>query len=93
MTRLAQLNHLIISIHALRVEGDRVSPALVREVVAFLSTPSVWRATYGYMDADQAIRNFYPRPPCGGRHIQVSGIIAVLSFLSTPSVWRATELF
>ncbi len=36
----------IISIHALRVEGDR-------------TTPRRWSRT----------PNFYPRPPCGGRHI------------------------
>ena len=79
----------LISIHALRVEGDgcgagrrlsaldfyprppcggRPAPhSSLMSVILFLSTPSVWRATY----ADGSVE-----------------IVEV--FLSTPSVWRAT---
>ncbi len=39
---------LIISIHALRVEGDRKRYITIRANNRFLSTPSVWRATYPY---------------------------------------------
>ena len=34
---------------------------------AFLSTPSVRRATGRAVAADGAGTDFYPRPPCGGR--------------------------
>ena len=34
-----------ISIHALRVEGDRLDVALRETQLLFLSTPSGWRAT------------------------------------------------
>ena len=34
---------------------------------AFLSTPSVWRATFVVNVSVNSRRNFYPRPPCGGR--------------------------
>ena len=36
-----------ISIHALRVEGDRLDVALRETQLLFLSTPSGWRATDG----------------------------------------------
>ncbi len=36
-----------ISIHALRVEGDRLDVALRETQLLFLSTPSGWRATLG----------------------------------------------
>ena len=35
-------------------------------------------------------RDFYPRPPCGGRQRQAYTYISVVEFLSTPSVRRAT---
>ena len=34
----------------------------------FLSTPSGWRATGKSHGRSMGIRNFYPRPPGGGRH-------------------------
>ena len=36
-----------ISIHALRVEGDDIVLGMRKEIMIFLSTPSVWRATPG----------------------------------------------
>ena len=36
-------------------------------------------------------RNFYPRPPRGGRPISMSFAKAFLRFLSTPSARRATR--
>ena len=56
-----------ISIHALREEGDRFTPA-----------------------AAEARRNFYPRPPRGGRPVISSYALAAFEFLSTPSARRAT---
>ena len=57
----------VISIHALREEGDpqaRCSGALGG---AFLSTPSARRATTSRPRRRKEGRNFYPRPPRGGR--------------------------
>ena len=56
-----------ISIHALRVEGDREK-----------------------LRRNSCSRNFYPRPPCGGRLLKKSPAQEQQQFLSTPSVWRAT---
>ena len=59
----------LISIHALRVEGDAVKAG----GTGFRS------------------RNFYPRPPGGGRRQQAqSKQSSAAKFLSTPSGWRAT---
>ncbi len=56
-----------ISIHALREEGDR-KPRNRREPRrAFLSTPSARRATTGKWTRYTPAKNFYPRPPRGGR--------------------------
>ena len=38
-------------------------------------------------------RNFYPRPPGGGRHLLALPLPSTSEFLSTPSGWRATALF
>ena len=43
-----------ISIHALRVEGDRLDVALRETQLLFLSTPSGWRATVHAVQADAA---------------------------------------
>ena len=71
-TRFKMLgNHapIIISIRALRVEGD-VSAALITAME----------------------RNFYPRPPGGGRHFAAVAVVLHRVFLSTPSGWRATRI-
>ena len=39
--------------------------------VAFLSTPSGWRATKRIYKSFTATTNFYPRPPGGGRPVEV----------------------
>ena len=39
------------------------------------------------------VRNFYPRPPRGGRPHHTDPVLASLKFLSTPSARRATGLF
>ena len=38
-----------------------------RSTKRFLSTPSVWRATFVFKANSHAASHFYPRPPCGGR--------------------------
>ena len=57
-----------ISIHALREEGDFDDLVGLRvHRGGFLSTPSARRATLHRHGQNRAIRNFYPRPPRGGR--------------------------
>ena len=57
-----------ISIHALRVEGDTFPSQSHFSRIQFLSTPSGWRATSTQQFLLFLLRNFYPRPPGGGRH-------------------------
>ena len=80
-----------ISIHALRVEGDRaLADIIMDEMQKFLSTPSGWRATAAASTASMSAANFYPRPPGGGRHHRLADLEDIERFLSTPSGWRAT---
>ena len=60
----------IISIHALREEGDGMACAYPRPRLVFLSTPSARRATrHGQADITGHNIDFYPRPPRGGRRL------------------------
>ena len=56
-----------ISIHALRVEGDKAQRVQLARKALFLSTPSEWRATCCALDFTTEREYFYPRPPSGGR--------------------------
>ena len=56
-----------ISIHALRVEGDKPTHGDGVLGKRFLSTPSGWRATGLIVPKRPVKLNFYPRPPGGGR--------------------------
>ena len=56
-----------ISIHALREEGDSLLRISTSMLLAFLSTPSARRATNGHRHYQELEKNFYPRPPRGGR--------------------------
>ena len=58
---------LQISIHALRMEGDGFRDGSVWSNYKFLSTPSGWRATRFSSRFSGSGKNFYPRPPGGGR--------------------------
>ena len=57
----------LISIHALREEGDHGSTFPTTTQLEFLSTPSARRATYSADPSSTDSSNFYPRPPRGGR--------------------------
>ena len=57
----------------------------------FLSTPSGWRATGCDAARTKSQKNFYPRPPGGGRHERAKMEMGQRRFLSTPSGWRATR--
>ena len=56
-----------ISIHALREEGDPRRSTYAATGEGFLSTPSARRATSLCAVESDCKRNFYPRPPRGGR--------------------------
>ena len=83
-------SYLEISIHALREEGDSQILASKQSSKRFLSTPSARRATTNAPETSKKQRNFYPRPPRGGRQWNKSGGGSTMAFLSTPSARRAT---
>ena len=56
----------------------------------FLSTPSARRATAARSGCRWVLRDFYPRPPRGGRQQLKQAQPAEPEFLSTPSARRAT---
>ena len=60
-----------ISIHALREEGDPIVFRLYLKLEVFLSTPSARRATRSAATRRRRCSNFYPRPPRGGRHVDL----------------------
>ena len=87
---ITNLDNVIISIHALREEGDSSSSPALQGSCSFLSTPSARRAT-GTENIDRTLAvNFYPRPPRGGRQDRQAGHDSDTKFLSTPSARRAT---
>ena len=55
----------VISIHALREEGDHFPTSRPYGGLQFLSTPSARRATLSVPVANRGINDFYPRPPRG----------------------------
>ena len=67
----------MISIHALREEGDPYGWLLLTVTVQFLSTPSARRATLTFALCALDFLHFYPRPPRGGR----------LPLLTLPGIW------
>ena len=79
-----------ISIHALREEGDLRSSIRATSRPLFLSTPSARRATRVPRRPPRHQRDFYPRPPRGGRRVHRLHPRGTQQFLSTPSARRAT---
>ena len=69
----------VISIHALRVEGDSMRVLALVTNSLFLSTPSGWRATVMLFLTHSCSLNFYPRPPGGGRQLSSCKILRTLS--------------
>ena len=79
----------IISIHALRVEGDtHETLQLLPHSNFYPRPPGGGRPPQRQGDAKTA--HFYPRPPGGGRPCFQLPVKTPLIFLSTPSGWRAT---
>ena len=64
---------LLISIHALREEGDPTVSTDGAALGRFLSTPSARRATRVESKSKMANYYFYPRPPRGGRPSGIFG--------------------
>ena len=80
---------VLISIHALREEGDSTRSAYLTSMRDFYPRPprggrrcplAVWGVA----------SNFYPRPPRGGRPVSGFACSRSSEFLSTPSARRAT---
>ena len=89
-TPVAKSERFIISIHALREEGDPGFHRTITQGVRFLSTPSVRRATLVYF-------SFLLSVPISIHALREEGDLpfkackaSIVQFLSTPSVRRAT---
>ena len=82
-----------ISTHALREEGDQPQARGRTSSCRFLPTPSARRATWSDAERDAKDRDFYPRPPRGGRQNAAAQAAASAEFLPTPSARRATARF
>ena len=61
-----------ISIHALLAESDGGRSRQRRDLLRFLSTLSLRRATAGNKAGAESFKNFYPRSPCGERHVPLA---------------------
>ena len=61
--------YYFISIHALLAESDIVHALKFADLVLFLSTLSLRRATANWFDLWGWAEYFYPRSPCGERHV------------------------
>ena len=81
-----------ISIHALRVEGDRKTSKSVPERTNFYPRPPGGGRLRAQVPPPRRAHYFYPRPPGGGRPVGVVSWFEFDAFLSTPSGWRATVL-
>ena len=91
-SRRQVLSHLrLISIHALREEGD--SSPIFKKVAILNFYPRPPRGGRpGIRPALSALRYFYPRPPRGGRPAGQARLQSAKRFLSTPSARRATVI-
>ena len=79
-----------ISIHALREEGDAYEPFHLREKIE-ISIHALREEGDPLQSPPCALlSNFYPRPPRGGRPLQIRLDETADRFLSTPSARRAT---
>ena len=80
-----------ISIHALRVEGDRAAAGLAGCALISIHALRV-EGDCSKKTPKKTRSDFYPRPPGGGRPLDRQDADARgKRFLSTPSGWRATR--
>ena len=80
-----------ISIHALLAESDSQCRTFANGMYGFLSTLSLRRATIVMVGLLMCNLYFYPRSPCGERHLHFDCWKAKQGFLSTLSLRRATR--
>ncbi len=81
--------HRLISIHALRVEGDKRENGSADRGNISIHALRV-EGDQVTLSAQSRRVNFYPRPPGGGRLTDFPPEARNSTFLSTPSGWRAT---
>ncbi len=79
-----------ISIHALREEGDAYEPFHLREKIEISIHALREEGDKGRRSRITGQKDFYPRPPRGGRLEHDLLVRIVQKFLSTPSARRAT---
>ena len=89
--KLRQIGVDVISIHALRVEGDVERHHIFGGALHFYPRPP-GGGRHPREPMAPRICDFYPRPPGGGRRRAAPYIRRCAAFLSTPSGWRATVL-
>ena len=83
----------MISIHALREEGDDAVPVCFDDLWEFLSTPSARRATLASRICSSTATVFLSTPSARRATLTEATAIALAAlFLSTPSARRATDL-
>ena len=80
-----------ISIHSLRMEGDRNIEQQERESKLFQSTPSAWRETSFNVPPSLCIRISIHSLRMEGDLIRSALLVIGFEFQSTPSAWRETE--
>ena len=80
----------MISIHALREEGDKRSSVLDQSAPVISIHALREEGDRDSSSLSSLIQYFYPRPPRGGRRMSRSDFINEAVFLSTPSARRAT---
>ena len=80
----------VISIHALREEGDRRAVRPHRAVCISIHALREEGDVKCHANSG-AVSNFYPRPPRGGRLVDEQNRVGNDTFLSTPSARRATN--
>ena len=73
-----------ISIHALRVEGDKIAPFVKHLHYISIHALRVEGDKSIFDRLRRRIRNFYPRPPGGGRHARCFQLVKVNYFYPRP---------
>ena len=81
----------MISIHALREEGDCRSGRCRGPTANFYPRPPRGGRRAAASSLARLMDDFYPRPPRGGRPRRLVPSEAKIQFLSTPSARRATD--
>ena len=81
---------LLISIHALREEGDYGQDGLDVELCEISIHALREEGDKIPFQGCKGLIDFYPRPPRGGRLVDAIPYVAAVEFLSTPSARRAT---